>query len=394
MARACYSEKISDFLKEGNQRIYENILGKDSSNAEDLQKNAWYDQIEVLKDELKDLDEGQIIFEYNIPRLPKRIDNVILYKGIVFILEFKVCSKDFLKSDKKQVIDYATELNSFHEESYDKLLVPILICTEAENNKNQNYDDIKEIRENILDVFCCSSKGLADYIKFICKKYIRASFSADNWINSRYKPTPTIIEAAVALYNNHNVEDISRSDSGAINLNKTTDAVNRIIENSKSNKRKSICFITGVPGAGKTLAGLNIAIKRQHADVGEHAVFLSGNGPLVSVLQEALARDSIKRNKEIFEETKKNIEKEIRNNSNNKSERDIKEEIKNKINEEKKKEKTKEEVYNAIISFIQNIYHFRSDEMVRKDAPVEKVVIFDEAQRTWDEAQLSKFLKK
>lgn len=399
MERAFYSKKISDFLKEDNHRINQSILVNDTSQTKSEQKGAWIKQIKVLKDELKELDEGHIIFEYIVPRIGKRIDNVILYKGIVFLLEFKVGSKDFLKSYKNQVIDYAADLNSFHEESYDKLLVPILICTEAENNKNQNYDDINELRENILDVFCCSSKGLADYIKFICKKYKRASFSADKWIKSIYKPTPTIIEAARALFKNHTVENISRSDSVAINLNKTTDAVNRIIENSNANKRKSICFITGVPGAGKTLAGLNIADKRQNADIGEHAVFLSGNGPLVSVLQEALARDSVERDKEIFEAKMNELEKEIRKNSKNKSERDIKEEIKNKINEEKKKKKTKADFYREITCFIQNIHKFRSDGMninddPNKDAPSEKTVIFDEAQRTWDEAQLSKFLKR
>ena len=109
------------------------------------------------------------------------------------------------------------------------------------------------------------------------------------WRSSGYRPTPTIIEAAEALYRNHAVEEISRSDAGAKNLQTTSDKIAAIIDRSKSEGRKSICFITGVPGAGKTLAGLNIAAKRSEKHEDEHAVFLSGNGPLVDVLREALA---------------------------------------------------------------------------------------------------------
>ena len=112
-----------------------------------------------------------------------------------------------------------------------------------------------------------------------------------DWENSIYKPTPTIIEAAQALYKGHGVEEISRSDAGAFNLSKTSETISSIIENSKSKNKKSICFITGVPGSGKTLAGLNIANLRNNVNENEHAVFLSGNGPLVEVLQEGLARD-------------------------------------------------------------------------------------------------------
>ena len=115
----------------------------------------------------------------------------------------------------------------------------------------------------------------------------------EKWSNSVYKPTPTIIEAAQALYKGHSVKEISRSDSGAINLAATSQAISEVIEFSKSNNQKSICFLTGVPGSGKTLAGLNIANERHNIDKGEHAVFLSGNGPLVKVLQEALARNEV-----------------------------------------------------------------------------------------------------
>lgn len=166
-------------------------------------------------------------------------------------------------------------------------------------------------------------------------------------------PTPTIVEAAQALYRGHDVDEITRKDASAINLSQTTDAINKIIDDSKQNHKKSICFVTGVPGAGKTLAGLNISIERQNVAKDEHAVFLSGNDPLVKVLQEALARDDKQRN----ENTRK------------------------------------EDALRKAKEFIQIIHHFRDEAISVETAPIEKVVIFDEAQRAWTEPQLTDFMK-
>ena len=179
-----------------------------------------------------------------------------------------------------------------------------------------------------------------------------------DWENSIYKPTPTIIEAAQALYKGHNVKEISRHDAGAINLSKTTDCINQIIEKAKATPRKSICFLTGVPRAGKTLAGLNIANERMKSDKDEHAVFLSGNCPLVEVLREALTRDSVQFAKENGEASTKRKEKE------------------------------------RAVKFIQNIHHFRDDNLETEKAPIEKVVVFDEAQRAWAKEQVSSFMKR
>lgn len=178
------------------------------------------------------------------------------------------------------------------------------------------------------------------------------------WLDSIYKPTPTIIEAAQALYNNHSVEEISRSDSGAINLGVTSQAISEIIEHSKRNGRKSICFITGVPGSGKTPAGLNIANSRNQVDTGEHAVFLSGNGPLVDVLQEALARNEVQRKKGTLES----------------------------IGKKQALTKTK--------AFIQNIHHFRDDAIQNTKPPIERVVVFDEVQRAWTLDQTRSFMAR
>ncbi len=349
MKRAYYSSCVEEFISSTPISIFGEITSNDQYAAEDLQKNTWKKEIEILQRELSEFHGGHILFEYTIPRIGKRIDCVFLYKGIVFLLEFKVGEKTYPRHAIDQVIDYALDLNCFHKESHNKLLVPILISTNAPTkSQSAGY-----MQKNIVDVVCCNEKNIKTCINIISNKLNREIFDYGEWVNSIYMPTPTIIEAAQTLYKGHKVDEISRNDATAKNLNQTTKAINDIIDYSKENKRKSICFITGVPGAGKTLAGLNIAIERQKIDEQEHAVFLSGNGPLVDVLQEALARDDAERNK-----TKK--VDALR--------------------------KSKE--------FIQIIHHFRDDAISVESAPVERVVIFDEAQRAWDEPNLTDFMKR
>lgn len=347
--RSYYSNDIQSFLNQDNYSIFGEITKNDQFSAEYLQKNTWNREIEILKRELSQFLDGYIIFEYTIPRIGNRIDNIVIYKGIIFLLEFKVGEKKYPSYAIEQVTDYAFDLSCFHKESHNRLLVPILISTKAHSVKQE----IRISKDNVLETICCNEYEIAKYITEVSLKFIQDEIIPDDWINSLYMPTPTIIEAAQALYLGHNVEDISRNDASAKNLNQTTKAINKIIDYSKAHNRKSICFITGVPGAGKTLAGLNIAVERQKIAEDEHAVFLSGNGPLVDVLQEALARDDAKRNH---------------------------------ISRKEASRKVKE--------FIQIIHHFRDDAISVDTPPVEKVAIFDEAQRAWDEQNLTDFMKK
>lgn len=347
--RSYYSNDIQSFLNQDNYSIFGEITTNDQFSAEDLQKNTWNREIEILKRELSQFLDGYIIFEYTIPRIGNRIDNIVIYKGIIFLLEFKVGEKKYPSYAIEQVTDYAFDLSCFHKESHNRLLVPILISTKAHSVKQE----IRISKDNVLETICCNEYEIAKYITEVSLKFIQDEIIPDDWINSLYMPTPTIIEAAQALYLGHNVEDISRNDASAKNLNQTTKAINKIIDYSKAHNRKSICFITGVPGAGKTLAGLNIAVERQKIAEDEHAVFLSGNGPLVDVLQEALARDDAKKN---------NI--------------------------------SRKEASRKVKEFIQIIHHFRDDAISVDTPPVEKVAIFDEAQRAWDEQNLTDFMKK
>lgn len=347
--RAYYSSDIQVFLHKDTYSIFGEITSNDQFSAEDLQKNTWKKEIEILKRELSNFPDRHIIFEYTIPRMGKRIDNVVIYEGIIFLLEFKIGENKYPAYAIEQVTDYAFDLNCFHKESHNRLLVPILICTKA-NSLNQ---EIKISKDDVLETICCNEYEIANYITEVSSKFRQNNIIPEKWINSLYMPTPTIIEAAQALYLGHNVEDISRNDASAKNLNQTTKAINKIIDYSKAHNRKSICFITGVPGAGKTLAGLNIAVERQKIAEDEHAVFLSGNGPLVNVLQEALARDDAKRN-----------------------------------------HITRKEASRKVKEFIQIIHHFRDDAISVDTPPIEKVAIFDEAQRAWDDKSLSDFMKR
>lgn len=354
MSRSYYQNSISQFLLDSQDSILGNLAKKHQHNLEDLQKNAWIKQIDFLKESLKDF-QGNIYFEFSIPRMGRRVDNILIINDIIFVVEFKVGEKEYPKYAQEQVIDYCLDLANFHHESHNKTIIPILISTEAVNVKH--YDIQRAI--NLEKCILCNTKNFVNLLKEIISISIeKEKINISLWESSIYKPTPTIIEAAQALYKGHNVEEISRSDAGAINLSQTADTINSIIENSKKTNQKSICFLTGVPGAGKTLAGLNIANERLKIDEDEHSVFLSGNGPLVEVLREALARD--------IEKTEKEDGKKI----------------------------TKIEATRRVKSFIQNIHHFRDDNLKTEQAPIEKVVVFDEAQRAWTKEKASEFMKK
>jgi len=352
--RSYYSAPIADFLKQSSSEILGVIHSNDSfAETTLLQHNTWEQEVQILKEQLRDFTEGRIIFEYTIPRMGKRVDVVLLHKNIVFLLEFKGGDTEYRQATYDQVYDYALDLRNFQKESHDKLLVPIMVPTEAPKFKNE----LKE-RDRIIEPIRCNGHNIGGAIKYIAEQYNEPDFDYVKWENSEYLPTPTIVEAAQALYRGHNVHDITRSDAGAENLTVTTDAINRIIENSKANKRKSICFVTGVPGAGKTLVGLNIAIQRSDANKGEHAVFLSGNYPLVTVLQEALARDKVEQAKQRGERIYKS------------------------------------DALRSTSAFIQIIHKYRDSFVGNDNVPPERVAIFDEAQRAWTRNQIQTFMAR
>ena len=350
--RSYYSATIAEFLQQSDSEILGIIHSNDISAETTIQQsNTWESEVQILKNQLRLFSDGRIIFEYTIPRMGKRVDTVVLYKNIVFLLEFKVGDKEYRQSTYDQVYDYALDLRNFQKESHDKLIVPIMVSTNA-----PRYQNTLTERERIIEPIRCNAQNLGVSIKYIAQQYSEPDFNYALWENSEYLPTPTIVEAAQALYRGHNVHDITRSDAGAENLTVTTDEINRIIEHSKANGRKSICFVTGVPGAGKTLVGLNIAIQRSDAQQGEHAVFLSGNFPLVTVLQEALARDKVEQEKQRG----------------------------NRV--------SKADALRSTSAFIQIIHKYRDSFVGNNNIPPERVAIFDEAQRAWTQDMIEKFM--
>lgn len=350
--RAYYSASIKNFLTQSTAEIL-GVIHQNCISAETTiqQNNTWEQEVNILKNQLAGIKEGRIIFEYTIPRMGRRVDVILLHKNIVFLLEFKCGDDQYRASTVDQVYDYALDLRNFQKEGHDKLIANIIVATRAPQV------DIKTVEnERIIEPIFCNSLNIREAVDAVAQKYNENGFDYIAWENSEYLPTPTIVEAAQALYRGHNVHDITRSDAGAENLTVTTAAINDIIDYSKVNGRKSICFVTGVPGAGKTLVGLNIAILHANAKEGEHAVFLSGNFPLVDVLQEALARDKVEQAKQ------------------------------------KGEKKSKSDAIRSTSAFIQIIHKYRDSFVGNDNIPPERVAIFDEAQRAWTKEQIANFM--
>lgn len=354
--RSFYSASFDAFFQEDADSILAKMVKKNPFDLNDLQRNAWIEEIKILKRELSCFKDGYIMLEYTIPRMGKRVDAVIIYAGIIFLLEFKVGDSQYQTRTDNQVLDYALDLKNFHHDSRDRIIVPISIPTQACSVAAQ--EKIKIYSDRVCYPIRTSEHQIGALIETICNKWSCKPLEGVSWEAAEYMPTPTIIEAARALYNNHTVKDIVRSDAGAQNLTNTTDAIKNIINSSKVSKKKSIIFITGVPGSGKTLVGLNLASQFHNNDIGEHAVFLTGNLPLVAVLQAALANDKVQREREKGHQLSKN----------------------NALREVK--------------SFIQIIHHYRDEYVGNDRKPTEHVVIFDESQRAWTQAEIASFMAR
>ena len=350
--RSGFNSSFYHFFEKSNDEILGELVKRQEGSVETTQRDAWRFQIKLLKDLLSHFSRGHVLFEFIIPRIGKRVDNILIIKNIIFVIEFKVGSEKYFNQDKVQTIDYALDLKNFHEGSHDANIIPILVSTEAPDLEN-----IIDFEEDGVSINCLLANSLN--LKFIINSVLE-KISHDreinfmDWIKSSYLPTPTIIEASKVLYKGHNVTNISRNEAGADNLGRTTNALNNAIDQSKRDGNKSIFLLTGVPGAGKTLAGLNLANSRRKNDQvnEEHTVFLSGNGPLVRVLSESLARDA-----------NENYGKKM---------------------SESRRETT---------SFIQNIHHFRDECIKNENPPLERIVIFDEAQRAWNLQKTRSFMK-
>jgi hypothetical protein len=348
--KAYYNAPVSNFLRDDDQRILGVLTAEHHHALEEQQRWAWLQQLSILRDALATQPEGRIFLEFYIPRMGKRADAVLIAGCIVFVIEFKAGASEHASSAFDQVEDYALDLKNFHEGSHTVPVVPVLVSTNAESHPIAELTFADDL---VASPVGTNKTDLGALLDGICAARAFPTLDIDEWMAKGYRPTPTIVEAAEVLYRTHSVTDISRSDAGAKNLRETRASVSTVIDRARENHTKAVCFVTGVPGSGKTLAGLNIATRRSDEHRDEHAVFLSGNGPLVDVLREALARDRARREGV----SKKAAEREVR-------------------------------------SFIQNIHHFRDHYVGNDDIPVEKVVVFDEAQRAWTREQAASFMQR
>ena len=385
--RCLYNSDFKSFIEADPYHVLGCIIDAYHGNVQTSSEEAWVGEINLLQNVLlawKE-EEAEIIFEYDIPRLGKRIDVVLLLRGLIFCLEFKVGQKDVLQSDVEQVMDYALDLKNFHLYSHDRIIIPILIPTKHASSSGSFMPSV--YNDSIFNPLITGEGGLKKIIQDVLY-YTDANIpgTIKDWIISPYTPTPTIIEAARSLYENHSVEDITRHEADKVTTDSTISYILEVINHSKRKGEKSICFVTGVPGAGKTLVGLDVAVKQSYQDDGtfnedDGAVYLSGNGPLVAVLTEALARDNYKKARE------------------------------------KSKDKKLSDSRREVSKFIQIIHRYRDNMLAKIKNPVvngeleidpdkavklqqsgygevEHVAIFDEAQRAWTHKRIADYLKR
>ena len=386
MARCLYNSDFATFLYTDSASIYRILDDNYHGEALTTTRDAWKAEIDIMKNVVSSLNnvDGQIIFEYDIPRLGKRIDVVLLYRGVVFCLEFKVGESKILETNIDQVLDYALDLKNFHKFSENKVIAPILVATNYSNRSTSIQMSVYDDR--VINPLVTGKAGISALIDNVLEKFPSEAPVHNDWVISPYAPTPTIVEAAKTLYESHSVENITRHEADKVSTDATIKYILGVIQNSKTNGEKSICFVTGVPGAGKTLVGLDVAVKQTYqgndAPVeDEGAVYLSGNGPLVAVLTEALAKDNYQKCRDRNE--KKNLTDSRR----------------------------------EVGKFIQIIHRYRDNMLAKIKNPVENgvleidpekavklaesgygevehVAIFDEAQRSWTHKRLADYLKR
>jgi schlafen family protein len=350
---AFYRSTVQEFLSDNVDVV--GVLAQAKAAAgffsvERAQIEAWHEQAIVLKSSLSDLTaifpeahQWTILLEFSIPRRQRRIDAVLLARDIIFVLEFKTGIGETGWSAARQAEDYVLELFDFHLPSRDRTIIPIVVAAKHKfsNTSATEYLDHQvtlatpdHLAQVLLPVYRSCSKPEADTI------------NCEVWDKGMYRPVPTIIEAATALYSGTPVREIAHAHSGSENLNATTEFILAAAQEAQSNNEKVICFVTGIPGAGKTLAGLNLVHNRELQSGGQQGLaFMSGNSPLVKILREALVTEFSKQSGT-----------------------------------------SKKQARRKVSAFIQNIHQFVEDNLDREESeqPHEHFIVFDEAQRAWD----------
>jgi DUF2075 family protein len=374
MKQAYYHSNIEEFLSNSDDEIVGklNKAGTAFASQWTIATTSWDSSISILKESFHELlkhnnsvRKWHVFLEYEIPRLSSRIDAVILAEDLIYVIEFKFDRKKYEIADQRQVEDYASDLSDFHLESKNRIIIPILLAPLAKAMLNvikpfegsyiQNCIKVNRLNlsKNILDLFEQFHDNSNEKI------------NPNEWGRSVYQPTPTIIQAATALFAGQGVEAITKKGAEENDLKKTTNYLVEVINQAKINDKKIVCFVTGVPGAGKTLVGLNIVhLKEEFGGEATTTAYFSGNGPLINVLREALSRDHFNRQNDLYKNKKIAIRPHKKD-----SDREVK-------------------------SKIQNLHLFIKEGIREERAPTERIVVFDEAQRCWDATQFSNKAKQ
>jgi hypothetical protein len=355
---AYYADTVANFraasldgLELTLTRAYESDRYKDLITA---QLTAWRSQIQDLKDALGNTelerfhpDNWGIAIEFVVPRKMGRIDTVFLIGNSIVVLEFKGESVDSSAAD--QVEDYCLDLLHFHEESHHSVIYPAVVGKTGADPRIRRAQAFGELRPTAF----VDSKRLGTWLATVAQKhYGEPQPSIADWNRGSYRPVPTIVEAAIGMFAEMQVDDIAKAGCDPINLTATVETIRKIVVESAQSNKKTVCFVTGVPGAGKTLAGLRLVHDRDLREVTESdSVFLTGNLPLVRVLQAALARDASRRRK-------------------------------NQLRVSSRDPKTT----------INTVLGYKREHTRNKNPPHEKIVVFDEAQRAWDADRTAEYL--
>lgn len=346
--KSFWAGTIRAFLEEGILPLTGELarrVGLTHAGNEIQQIKAWERQIEIIRAAFLALnglgDDWGVLLELPLLRLGRRLDAIILARSTVVVVEFKIGGRTSNKQDILQTEDYALCLRDFHSGAAGHLIVPVLCIEDAPFETDELSGAIDSLAPTIL----CNAKGLAPVLMQVASQHegFEKQLSWLEFDSAAYSPTPSIIDAAKAVYSGHSVVEIGRSDAHGDRIKAACDRLQQIARTAEEERKKVICFVTGTPGAGKTLLGLNLVFAESRAPEQTRAALLSGNRPLVYVLQEALAEDAAERHG------------------------------------------GKAEARRRAQAGIQNLLGYLKEHAHDAEPPPERVVVFDEAQRAWDE---------
>jgi hypothetical protein len=358
---AYYAATIEKFLAADPTAILGSLVeGNVAARFRTLEADAaesWGDELHILRECFEALlhkvpaaHSWGVLLEFEIPRRQRRIDLVLLAGDVAFAVEFKRTRAD--ATTYWQVWDYALDLVDFHKPSHGLWVIPVVVAPQIGPWTPPNDHDGR-----VALPTGCTPKELSSVLERLyvaCHDARKTPIALDAWNEGLYRPVPTIVEAAIAVFRGMEVREIAHSQVEAKNLVSTVDSIVRVSLEAERAGTKRICFITGVPGAGKTLAGLRAV----HDDRISHLTgttphFMSGNGPLVAVLREALVRDRL-----------------------------VRQGGRRKI------------VERGVHPLIQNVHLMARAHWDDERAPEDRVIVFDEAQRAWNAKQNKRKFKR